>query len=89
MFLPDTPEGREAIPHDSWLKLSLVLGDGSRVTRVPAWIRYAVLDPQLNELVGKYWSPPPEARHEWMHPRPYTFEAADYSRIHGMPQLKR
>lgn len=87
VFLPDKEDGSEAIKHDSWIKLSLVLPDGSRATRVPAWIRYACYDPNLNELVGKYWNPAPNQRHAWKHPRPYTFEAADYSRVPGMPHI--
>jgi 1,4-alpha-glucan branching enzyme len=80
LFLPDRADGSEAIAHDSFVKLSLVLGDGSRATRVPAWIRYAVYDKQLNEYVGKYWNPPAAQRHEWRHARVRTAAAADAAR---------
>lgn len=39
LFLADNADGSEAIKHNTYLKLSLVLPDGSRGSRVPAWIR--------------------------------------------------
>lgn len=52
-FIPDGADGTPAIVHNSFVKVSLVLATGERVTRVPAWIRYAVYDPKLNEYVGE------------------------------------
>ncbi len=86
-FLPDAPDGTAAIPHDTFVKLSLIIADGSRAERVPAWIRYAVYDPKLNELVGKYWAPPASARHVWAHARPTTAAAADYAEQPGFDAL--
>jgi 1,4-alpha-glucan branching enzyme len=79
------PSAVEAIPHDSFLKLVLTFPDGSKGHRVPAWVRYAVYDPNLNEYVGKYWNPPPSARHAWVHPRPRTATADDYNAHPGAP----
>ena len=78
-FLPDLATGEEAITHDTFVRLSLVLPDGSRANRIPAYARYAVRDPVLNEYVAKYWSPPPSARHSWAHERLRTHVAADYT----------
>ena len=85
-FLPDAAADgcmTEAIPHDSFVRLSLVLGDGSRCNRLPAYVRYAVYDPALNEFVSKYWNPPLSARHAWLHERPRTHVAADYTLVAG------
>lgn len=86
--MPDLPSGESAIPHDSFLKLSLVLGSGERVLRLPAWTRYAVYDKATNEYCAKYWCPPLEQRHSWKHPRPSSGTATeDYRRVAGIPAL--
>ncbi len=41
VFVPDNEDGTSGIPHNSFVKVYLVLRDGSHVYRVPAWIRYA------------------------------------------------
>lgn len=78
-FLPDPSPGVEAIAHDTFVRLSVVIAGGQRVNRLPAYIRYTVRDERLNEYVGKYWNPPPSQRHTWRHPRPFTSAADDYS----------
>lgn len=79
LFLPDKEGGVEAIAHDSYIKLSLVLGDGTTATRIPTYIRRAVYDEKLNEYVGKYWNPPASAKHAWTHTRTRTLQAANAS----------
>lgn len=79
LFLPDKEGGVEAIAHDSYIKLSLVLGDGSIATRIPTYIRRAVYDDKLNEYVGKYWNPPDSEKHAWKHIRTRTLQAANAS----------
>jgi 1,4-alpha-glucan branching enzyme len=85
-FLPDAPDGLEAIPHDSHVRLSLLIqGSEERVNRLPAYIRYAVRDERLNQYVGKYWNPPAHQRHAWVHPRPTTSAADNYKTSAGLP----
>ena len=85
VFLPDAPSGAEAIPHDTFLRLSLLPAcGGARLKRLPAYLRYAVLDERAGEFVGKYWHPPPAQRHEWRFPRPRTAAAASYAGVGGV-----
>lgn len=79
LFLPDKEGGAEAIPHDSFIKLSLILGDGTKATRIPTYIRRAVYDEKLNEYVGKYWNPPVSEKHAWLVVRTPTQQAANAS----------
>ena len=44
IFLPDNADGTQAIAHNTFVKLYLVLPSGERVYRTPAWIRYAEYD---------------------------------------------
>jgi len=81
IFLPDNQDGTEVIPHDSYIKLKLRLADNSIAYRVPAWIRYAVYDKNLNEYVGKYWNPSLNNRHHWKYTRSKSTVTADYSHI--------
>jgi 1,4-alpha-glucan branching enzyme len=84
-FLPDRPDGGEAIPHNTFLRLSLLpSGGGERLKRLPAYIRYAVLDERAGEFVGKYWNPPEAERHVWRFPRPRTAAAASYAGVGGV-----
>ena len=86
-FLPDPSPDCEAIPHNSFVRLSVVIADGSRVNRLPAYIRYAVYDEKLNEYVGKYWHPPPSDRHAWRHERISSHVAANYVGVLGCARI--
>jgi hypothetical protein len=87
-FLPDVSSDKEAITHNSYIRLSVVICDGSRVNRLPAYIRYAVYDEKLNEYVGKYWHPPPSERHAWRHERISSKVVDDYRNIPGNARIK-
>jgi hypothetical protein len=82
-FLPDGPGGAPAIPHQSRVKVCLLLGSGERAFRLPAWTRRAVYDEAVNEYTAEYWDPPAAERHVWKHPRPATHVACDYRKVWG------
>ncbi len=67
----DGPEGKP-IPHGSRVKVRIQTPNGDWVDRIPAWIRYATVDPGSFGAAyhGVYWNPPPPERHAWTHPRP-------------------
>jgi len=57
--IPDT-DGNSAIPHNSRVKFRFRHGDGVWVDRIPAWIKYATVDPTrfAAPYDGVYWDPP-------------------------------
>ncbi|EIE25420.1 starch branching enzyme [Coccomyxa subellipsoidea C-169] len=76
--LPDDPQGKPAIAHGSRVKIRLQHPGGWFVDRVPAWIRWATVEP--NKMGAKYdgifWDPPAQERHAWQHERPKDKPAA-------------
>lgn len=52
--------GVSVIPHGSKVKFRMKKGDGTWVDRIPAWIKYAVVDPTVFAAYydGVYWDPP-------------------------------
>lgn len=72
-FAIDLPavDGQPAIPHNSKVKISLVLPDGQRVDRLPAWIKYVTQDLSISPAYeARFWNPPAEERYQFKHPRP-------------------
>ncbi|XP_024020140.1 1,4-alpha-glucan-branching enzyme 1, chloroplastic/amyloplastic [Morus notabilis] len=69
--IPDSG-GNPGIPHNSRVKFRFKHGDGVWVDRVPAWIRYATVDPTsfAAPYDGVYWDPPSSERYHFKHPRP-------------------
>ncbi|PPD83757.1 hypothetical protein GOBAR_DD19308 [Gossypium barbadense] len=87
--IPDS-EGNPAIPHNSRVKFRFKHGDGVWVDRIPAWIKYAIVD--LTRFGAPYdgvhWDPPPSERYEFKYPRPpkpklieYFSEATDVDAV--------
>jgi len=68
--LPDGPDGSPAIPHGSRVKIRLQHPGGWWVDRLPAWIRWATVEPGVMgaKYDGIYWDPP--ETHKWKHERP-------------------
>ncbi|XP_042374372.1 1,4-alpha-glucan-branching enzyme, chloroplastic/amyloplastic-like isoform X3 [Zingiber officinale] len=69
--IPDSG-GIPSIPHNSRIKFRFKHGNGVWVDRIPAWIRFATLDPTrfAAPYDGVYWDPPPSERYVFKHPRP-------------------
>ncbi|KAF3446892.1 hypothetical protein FNV43_RR12072 [Rhamnella rubrinervis] len=69
--IPDSG-GSPAIPHNSRVKFRFKHGDGVWVDRIPAWIKYATVDPTrfAAPYDGVYWDPPLSERYHFKHPRP-------------------
>lgn len=69
--IPDSG-GKPAIPHNSRVKFRFKHGNGVWVDRIPAWIKYATVDPTrfAAPYDGVYWAPPPEASYTFKYPRP-------------------
>ncbi|KAL4271873.1 hypothetical protein GQ457_13G019360 [Hibiscus cannabinus] len=65
-------EGKPAIPHNSRVKFRFKRSDGQWVDRIPAWIKYATVDPNAfgAPYDGVHWDPPPSERYEFKYPRP-------------------
>ncbi|KUI73746.1 1,4-alpha-glucan-branching enzyme [Cytospora mali] len=63
--------GQAAIPHNSKIKISLVLPSGERVDRLPAWIKYVTQDISVSPAYdARFWNPPKEERYVFKHQRP-------------------
>ncbi|KAL5706187.1 1,4-alpha-glucan branching enzyme [Ranunculus cassubicifolius] len=64
--------GTAAIPHNSRVKFRFKHGNEVWVDRIPAWIKYATVDPERfgAPYDGVYWDPPPSERYEFKYPRP-------------------
>ncbi|CAJ2642843.1 1,4-alpha-glucan-branching enzyme 1, chloroplastic/amyloplastic isoform X1 [Trifolium pratense] len=69
--IPDSG-GNPAIPHNSRVKFRFKHSDGVWVDRIPAWIKYATVDPArfAAPYDGVYWDPPHSERYQFKYPRP-------------------
>ncbi|XP_027092189.1 1,4-alpha-glucan-branching enzyme 1, chloroplastic/amyloplastic isoform X1 [Coffea arabica] len=69
--IPDC-NGNPAIPHKSRVKFRFKHGNGDWIDRIPAWIKYATVDPGkfAAPYDGVYWDPPPSERYQFKYPRP-------------------
>ncbi|XP_026394661.1 1,4-alpha-glucan-branching enzyme 1, chloroplastic/amyloplastic-like isoform X1 [Papaver somniferum] len=69
--IPDSG-GNPAIQHGSKVKFRFKHGNGVWVDRIPAWIKYATVDPAkfAAPYDGVYWDPKPSDRYQFKHPRP-------------------
>ena len=71
IFVANTGRDQPAIPHNSKVKISMVLSDGGteRCERVPVWIKRVVQDPTVNPAFDAvFWNPPETYR--WKHTAP-------------------
>uniref|UniRef100_A0A1D1Z3W9 1,4-alpha-glucan branching enzyme n=2 Tax=Anthurium amnicola TaxID=1678845 RepID=A0A1D1Z3W9_9ARAE len=64
--------GKPAISHNSKVKFRFKRGNGIWVDRIPAWIRYATVDPTrfAAPYDGVYWDPPSSERYRFKYARP-------------------
>jgi hypothetical protein len=63
--IPDSG-GNPVIPHNSRVKFRFMQGNGVWVDRIPAWIKYATVDPASfgAPYDGVYWDPPTSERYQ-------------------------
>ncbi|KAJ7232223.1 glycoside hydrolase family 13 protein [Mycena haematopus] len=67
--IPPTNSGACAIPHDSKIKISMVIPSGQRIERLPAWIKRVTQDLNVSPVYdARFWNPPASER--------YTFKNA-------------
>lgn len=71
LCLPDSEDGTPKIPHNSKVRCFLELEDGTRLSRVPAWINYTYQNPKTYNFDGVFWNPPQPFvfEHPWPEPR--------------------
>lgn len=62
--------GQPAIPHDSKIKISMVVpNDGARQERIPAWIKRVTQDLSVSPVYdARFWNPP--QKYQWKNARP-------------------
>ncbi|KAF8737953.1 hypothetical protein AX14_012132 [Amanita brunnescens Koide BX004] len=71
IVVPPVKPGICAIPHDSKIKISLVLPSGERVERIPAWIRRVTQDLSVSPVYdARFWNPPLSERYHFKNSRP-------------------
>lgn len=64
-------DGVPAIPHNSKLKISMVIPGGERIERVPAWITRVTQNLDVSPVFDAVlWNPPKSERYVFKHPRP-------------------
>ncbi|TFK22327.1 1,4-alpha-glucan branching enzyme [Coprinopsis marcescibilis] len=69
--VPPLPNGRCAIPHDSKVKISMVLPSGERIERLPAWIKRVTQDLSVSPVYdARFWNPPPSEKYVFKNSRP-------------------
>ncbi|KAH8830422.1 glycoside hydrolase superfamily [Flagelloscypha sp. PMI_526] len=71
LVLPPTAPGQCAIPHDSKIKVSMVLPNGERIERIPAWIKRVTQDLSVSPVYeGRFWNPPASEVYQFKNSRP-------------------
>ncbi|PHH65405.1 hypothetical protein CDD81_2509 [Ophiocordyceps australis] len=76
-------DDQPAIPHNSKVKISLVLPNGERVERIPAWIHYVTQDLNVSPVYeGRLWNPSQSERYSFKHERPKKPESARVYEAH-------
>ncbi|KAF5387839.1 hypothetical protein D9615_000605 [Tricholomella constricta] len=69
-ILPTSP-GVSAIPHDSKIKISMLLPTGQRIERLPAWIKRVTQDLSVSPVYdARFWNPPESETYKFKNPRP-------------------
>ncbi|KAF9464887.1 glycoside hydrolase family 13 protein [Collybia nuda] len=71
LTIPPIAAGGCAIPHDSKLKISMLLPSGQRIERLPAWIKRVTQDLNISPIYdARFWNPPATEKYKFNHPRP-------------------
>ncbi|KAF9569108.1 glycoside hydrolase family 13 protein [Agrocybe pediades] len=71
VIVPPLPSGACAIPHDTKVKISMVLPNGSRIERLPAWVRRVTQDLSVSPVYdARFWNPPASEKYVFKNSRP-------------------
>ncbi|KAI0335635.1 glycoside hydrolase [Cubamyces sp. BRFM 1775] len=71
IVVPPQRPGVCAIPHDSKIKISMILQSGARIERIPAWIRRVTQDLSVSPVYeARFWNPPVDMVYKFKNPRP-------------------
>ncbi|KAI0939153.1 alpha-1,4-glucan branching enzyme [Taiwanofungus camphoratus] len=69
--VPPKSPGVCSIPHDSKIKISLVLPSDERIERIPAWITRVTQDLSVSPVYdARFWNPPEQERYKFKNQRP-------------------
>ncbi|CAK5275450.1 unnamed protein product [Mycena citricolor] len=69
--VPPTGGGACAIPHDSKVKISMIIPSGQRIERLPAWIKRVTQDLNVSPIYdARFWNPPASEQYAFKNARP-------------------
>lgn len=69
--IPPLAGAKCAIPHDSKIKISMLLPSGERIERLPAWILRVTQDLDVSPVYdARFWNPPKQERYTMRFPKP-------------------
>jgi 1,4-alpha-glucan branching enzyme len=69
--VPPLASGACGIPHDSKIKISMVLPNGTRIERLPVWIKRVTQDLSVSPVYdARFWNPPAGEKYKFRNQRP-------------------
>lgn len=69
LFMPDGADGKPAIKHNTKIKCSMIVTNGERIERVPAWSRRVIQDLKQSPVYDAlFWNPP--VPYKWINKTP-------------------
>ncbi|KAI0832593.1 glycoside hydrolase [Trametes gibbosa] len=69
--IPPKQPGVCPIPHDSKIKISMIVPTGARIERIPAWIRRVTQDLSASPVYdARFWNPPADQVYKFKNSRP-------------------
>lgn len=76
-------DGQPQIPHNTKVKISMILPSGERIERLPAWITRVTQNLSVSPIYdGVFWNPPKSERYVFKHPRPPKPQSARIYEAH-------
>ncbi|THV08317.1 glycoside hydrolase [Dendrothele bispora CBS 962.96] len=81
--VPPKSPGVCAIPHDSKIKITMILPSGERIERLPAWIKRVTQDLEVSPIYdARFWNPPESERYKFKNSHPPTPQDAKIYEAH-------
>lgn len=76
-------DGQPQIPHNTKVKISMVLPSGERIERLPTWITRVTQDLSVSPIYDAvFWNPPSSERYTFKHARPAKPQSARIYEAH-------